>query len=81
MLPTLVLHYEDYFTGFNETITDLMAFLGIEHVKNEPELFESGKMYRDYFTTSEKKAVKELARSISTNETWGRIERYFSSYY
>ena len=81
MLPTLVLHYEDYFTGFNETISDLMAFLGIEHMRNEPELFESGKMYRDYFTTSEKRAVNELARSITTNNTWARIERYFSSYF
>jgi len=80
MLPTLVLHYEDYFTGFNETITDLMAFLGIEYMRNEPELFEGGKMYRDYFTTSEKRAVNKLARSITANNTWARIERYFSSY-
>ena len=80
MLPTLVLHYEDYFTGFNETITDLMAFLGIEYMRNEPELFEGGKMYRDYFTASEKRAVNKLARSITANNTWARIERYFSSY-
>ena len=80
MLPTLILHYEDYFSNFNQTVAELMAFLNIEHTRNEPELFESGKTYRDYFTTSEKKAVKDLARHISTNETWGRIERYFSSY-
>lgn len=79
MLPTLILHYEDYFSNFNETVAELMVFLNIEHMRNEPELFESGKTYRDYFTTTEKKAVKDLARSISTNETWGRIERYFSS--
>ena len=79
-LPTIILHYEDYFSNFNETVAELMAFLNIESMKNEPELFESGKTYRDYFTTSEKRAVEDLARSISTNETWGRIERYFSSY-
>ena len=79
MLPTLILHYEDYFSNFNETVAELMTFLNIERIRNEPALFESGKTYRDYFTIFEKKALKDLARSISTNETWGRIERYFSS--
>jgi len=79
-LPTLVLHYEDYFSRFNETVSELMTFLDIPGMRNEPELFEIGKTYRDYFTLIEKRAVKELARQISTNETWGRIERYFSPY-
>lgn len=55
MLPTLILHYEDYFSNFNETVAELMTFLNIERMKNEPELFESGKTYRDYFTRTEKR--------------------------
>jgi len=54
-----------------------MAFLYIEGTKNSPEKFEIGKTYRDYFTSSEKEAVAELAESISSNITWQRLERYF----
>ena len=76
-IPTLVLHYEEYYANFNATIGSLMSFLHIEGAKNTPEKFEIGKTYRDYFTSAEKNAVAELAESISSNITWQRLERYF----
>ena len=77
-LPTLVLHYDTYFTDFNATVDRLANFLNITERRNKPEDFVIGKTYRDYFRQEEKKAVGELARNMSSPETWSYLRQYFT---
>ena len=75
-LPTYVLHYDEYSTNFNATMSDLMTFLELEVVAEPPE-FVAGKTYRDdYYKTEEKAAALELIRRMANPETWELLERY-----
>jgi hypothetical protein len=75
-LITYVLHYDWFATRFNETLTELLDFLQLEY-KAEPHPFLLGKVYRDYFTTVEQAAVKEVLEQISLRVTWQTIAQYF----
>jgi len=76
-LPTLVVHYEDYAERFNETVTELLAFLDLEKAA-EPYPFHNGRAYDDYFTKEERKTVKEAMKVIATKQTWQSIKHYFN---
>lgn len=75
-IPVHVLHYEDYSQRFNETVEELMRFMG-EPILHEPRTFHAGKNYIDLYTRDEILASIEFIRSVATPATWALLQRYF----
>jgi len=78
-ITTYVLHYDWYATRFNETVSDLLEFLHLTKAPDgSPEPFALGKVYsKEYFTSSERDAVKNAFRAMASQTTWKHIEMYF----
>lgn len=75
-LKSLKIYYEDYNTKFDKTYDRIFKFLHLDPVGPTPE-FIGGKQYIEYFTDSERKAVKTLVHKMSDFKTWKLVERYF----
>jgi hypothetical protein len=75
-IDSLILHYEDYSTRFNDVTDELLTFLELK--KNaEPPVFHAFKEYRDYFSQEERTAVAMAVRLMALKETWRHVSRYF----
>lgn len=74
-IPTLVVHYENYETKYNETAQQMMEFL---HLPPRGELidFYMGKEY-DYFSPAEQDNVKKAMKIMALSFTWDQISHYF----
>ncbi len=75
-LPELVFNYESYTTSFDKTIGDLLDFLELIPT-GEPEPFSPGKVYSDYYSEGERRAVAEFVREFSSKTTWAALNTYF----
>lgn len=75
-IPTHVLFYEDYATNFNKTVSDLFEFLDLPIV-NGPSVFVPGKTYGSFFSASERLAVRQYVKNISSPQSWDLLRRYF----
>lgn len=76
-LPTYVLHYEDYSgDAFNTTVSNLLKFLNLSQAQ-EAYPFRQGQSYENYFTSVEKRRVKEAIKVLSVPQTWESLSRYF----
>ena len=75
-LPTMVFHYEDYSTRFDDLTTELIDFLELERTGVAPP-FISNKEYSDYYTEDETRAISTLVKELSTRKTWHYLARYF----
>ena len=75
-LQTYVLHYDWYDSRFNETMHELVDFLGAE-IRADPEPFVTGKVYKDYFTSEQRSRVKLALESMASSKSWRHIGRYF----
>lgn len=75
-LDTLVLHYEDYSTRFDEVTSELLSFIRLKAI-NEPPAFQAFKIYTDYFTEDERQAAGTAIRFMALKETWEHVSRYF----
>lgn len=75
-IPTMVVHYEQYSTHYNETATELMEFLDLK-VKGELIDFVKGKVYIDFFTMKERKQVAKAMKILAESSTWEQISHYF----
>jgi hypothetical protein len=66
-ISTLLLHYEDYASNFNEVTSELFEFLELPHhgTTTFNGGFKSGKTY-DYFTKEERRAMMDGMRALST---------------
>ena len=76
--PSMILHYEDYTTGYNTTTRRLLDFLQLKRSSytDAPE-FIVGKTYTDWFTDEMKESVKRLALVVVSDVTWNLLRRYF----
>jgi hypothetical protein len=74
-LPTYVLHYEWYTSRYNTTVNELLQFLELEQ-KSEPTAFSPGPLH-NYFTSYERKALKEAYQLMSSVQTWRHVSQYF----
>lgn len=74
-IPTMIIHYENYSTNFNQTKDMLLDFLDQED-KYEPPPFVLGKTY-DYFEEEEKIAVARMFNKLAHEKTWERTKHYF----
>jgi hypothetical protein len=75
-IPTLVVHYENYTTNFDETKGLLVQFLGWEAMY-EPPTFVAGKTYRDYFSDEEINAIAHMFEKLAMEKTWHYTRHYF----
>jgi hypothetical protein len=75
-IPTLVVHYEDYDTNYNETATKLVEFLHLP-LRGELINFFKGKEYIDYFSPAEQQNVTKAMKIMSLSSTWDQISHYF----
>jgi hypothetical protein len=78
-LPSMLLHYEDYATQYNKTISGLLKFLDIKPV-NEPLDFVLGKTYQHLYGEAHARSLGLLARSMATPACWEEVKRYFEKY-
>jgi hypothetical protein len=53
-----------------------LDFLGLIPT-GEPEPFSPGKVYSDYYSEGERRAVAEFAREFSSKTTWAALNTYF----
>jgi hypothetical protein len=76
-IETMILHYEDYGSRFQETTNKLLDFLELQENGNKRP-FVAGKVYaNDYFTKEERHAVKEILEMLALRTTWGYLKQYF----
>jgi len=75
-IPTLVVHYENYDTRYNETAKEMFEFLHLEP-KGELIDFIKGKEYVEYFTLAERAKVKKAMKMLALSSTWDQIAHYF----
>lgn len=78
-LPVLTVYYEDYAESFNQTVDEMLDFLGLTW-EHDPKPFHAGKTYRDFFfENSMQHSVKHLIKDIASEKTWLVLRRYFTS--
>mmetsp|Transcript_1288 Transcript_1288/g.2074 ORF Transcript_1288/g.2074 Transcript_1288/m.2074 type:complete len:134 (+) Transcript_1288:543-944(+) len=81
-LPTLVLHYENYATKFNDTLHSLLHFLGFDDLTLGSAVlkFVDGKSYMsEYYNISEVKAAQSAMEKLASSNIWDKIKHYFPS--
>lgn len=76
-VPTLVLHYENYTSNFNQTKEMLLDFLKQDDNHYDPPEFITGKTYREYFTKKEVDAVSQMFSKLALDKTWNYTKHYF----
>jgi Sulfotransferase domain len=76
-IETMILHYEEYGSHFQETTEKLLYFLELrENGIKRP--FVAGRVYANvYFTENERQAVKEILKMLALRTTWEYIKHYF----
>jgi hypothetical protein len=74
-LPTLVLHYHEYAEDFEMARDKVLAFLELPRV-GDGIPFEEGKVYRDYYSNHQKKAIRNFLKEFASSETWEQLEMY-----
>lgn len=75
-LESMVLHYEDYSTRFENVTSELLTFLKQEAIE-APPVFHAFKEYKGYFTQEERETVAMAVRIMALRETWSHVSRYF----
>lgn len=77
-METLIIHFNDYETKFDQTVNQIVDFLDLDMVVNEKDIpsFQHGKSYRDYYTAEQIIAITKLIRYLAHPETLGLIKAY-----
>mmetsp|Transcript_14389 Transcript_14389/g.23756 ORF Transcript_14389/g.23756 Transcript_14389/m.23756 type:complete len:433 (-) Transcript_14389:158-1456(-) len=75
-VPVHMVHYQEYTDHFDDTLSSLLEFLDLPNTGVVTE-FETGKSYRDYFTTAQIDAMRNATRILASPMTWSHLERYF----
>eukprot|EP00978_Attheya_sp_CCMP212_P047802 scaffold432507_cov71-Attheya_sp.AAC.1 len=76
-LPTLRVYYERYGTHWNETVTELLSFLGRPAKGRDEATYIGGKTYRHFYNEGEVNAIRTVYKSLATKNTWSNIRHYF----
>lgn len=77
-LPTMIFHYEDYSSRFDEVVGKLLTFLELVPAPaSVPPEFIAGKKYEDHYTKEEITAIAGLVKELSTKPTWSHLAQYF----
>jgi hypothetical protein len=76
-IPTLVLYYEDYTEDIDLAQKRLLRFLELPRNVDDEAVFEPGKIYHDYYTPEQQKAIQEFLQDMSSSETWQWLAHYY----
>jgi len=78
-LERLVVHYHEYAddVSLNATLHRLLDFLELPYRAPPALPFEHKSYYREYFSATERRIVKEALQFAASRETWEQIRRYF----
>ena len=68
-IPTMVIHYNDYRDSLKETIQKLLDFLELPNVQPDAVIFKAGKEYFDYYSESDRQAIKSVSYTHLTLPT------------
>lgn len=76
-LPTMILHYHEYSADFKLARSKVLNWLGFssEKPKNDIE-FVSGKIYRHYYSTEERRLIRAFVKEFASAETWEQLQEY-----
>jgi hypothetical protein len=74
-IPTLLLHYHEYSSNFTTTRDRILAFLELPRI-GDGITFQSGKEYRSYYSSHDKKAIRSFLVEFASPETWRQLEDY-----
>ncbi|VEU38634.1 unnamed protein product [Pseudo-nitzschia multistriata] len=75
-VPVHKVYYEDYNTKFEETANGILDFLDLKQVAPFRE-FTSRKDYGGYFPPEELRNIRDLVKSVASEETWSDVKHYF----
>ena len=75
-LETLILDYGSYARQMNATCNILLDFLSLKR-HDDPEPFEEGKVYHDYYTADERKQIGFVLQDLASHTTWQHVSKYF----
>lgn len=74
-VPTMMLHYHEYSDNLEATRDRVLDWLELPH--NGPgEPFHTGKVYRHYYSESQRKAVRAFVQEFASTETWEQLKNY-----
>jgi hypothetical protein len=73
---TMVVHYEDFYTKFNQTIENLIQFSRLPRVSDPYSLGEVHD-YSKFFNATMQTSARILVKKLATKDTWGHIKHYF----
>jgi hypothetical protein len=74
-IPTMLLHYHEYDDNFEDTRDRILEFLELTRVGEGIE-FQSGKVYRHYYSQKQKSAIYTFLEEFASADTWGQIKDY-----
>jgi len=73
-IPVLILHYEEYQSKFDVSISRILDFLDLPQ-RSIPEKFHLSN-YSDHFSSEERMAATTFMKKIASNDTMNSISRY-----
>ena len=74
-VPTMMLHYHEYSDNLEATRDRILDWLDLPH--NGPgEPFHTGKVYRHYYSESQRAAVRAFVEEFASTETWEQLKDY-----
>lgn len=74
-LETMILHYHEYSTDFERARERVLNFLELPRVGEGIE-FQSGKVYRHYYSQEQKRDIQALLKEFASMETWEQLKDY-----
>lgn len=74
-LPTMMLHYHEYSENLDATRDRILDWLELPHA-GPGEPFHTGKVYRHYYSTDQRRAVRAFIEEFASAETWHQLKDY-----
>lgn len=74
-LTTMILHYSEYSENLEQTRDRVLEFLEVP-LLGEGMPFHTGKVYHDYYTLGQRRAISNFVREFATTKTWMELKDY-----
>lgn len=74
-LDTMILHYREYSEDFEKARDRVLDFLELPLVGDKYP-FESGKVYRHYYSRDQRIAIRSFIKEYATPDTWEQLKDY-----
>lgn len=74
-VTTMILHYHEYSEDFPKARAKVLDFLELPRV-GEGIQFHDGKVYRNYYSAEQRRAIRIFLEELSIVETWEQLKGY-----